>query len=95
MMTKKIKYEILVFMYANQLSVLKNIFWEFDIALLDITKHSVFIIERTLEKGREEHVSSLFKIYSKHQIQSVLESSNNLSFKTKNFWSLFFKYALT
>lgn len=94
-MTKKIKYEILIFMYADQISVLKNIFWEFDMSLLDFNKHCPFIIERTLEKGRVEHIKSLFQIYSKQQIQSVLESSNNLSEKSKNFWNLFFKYAVT
>jgi len=81
-------------MYANQLSVLKNIFWEFDMSILDINKHCNFIIERTLDKGRVENIKTLFSIYSKYQIKSVVESSNNLSLDTKNFWNLFFKYAI-
>jgi len=80
-------------MYANHVEILKNIFWEFDLSQLDFGKYSAFIIERILEKGREEHIKWMLRTYSQTQIESVLESSTNLSERTKGFWMLFYKYA--
>ena len=80
-------------MYTERVNILQNIFWEFDLSILDFNKYKEFVIERVLEKGREEHVKYIFRNYSKSQIKSVVESSNNLSLKTKNFWNLFFAYA--
>jgi len=81
-------------MHQNNVYILKNIFWEFDLSILDFTKYKKFIIERILEKGRVEHVKHLFSLYSFQEVKSVVESSENLSIKTRNFWKLFFKYAL-
>ncbi len=80
-------------MYANRITILQNIFWEFDLSALDFNKYSAFVIERILEKGREEHIKWMFKSYSKSHIKSVLESSTTLSQKTRNFWKLFYQYA--
>jgi len=68
----------------------KTLFWEFDYQKVDLREHRQFIIERLLEKGRMEHIIWLYKNYDRAIIQGVVNSSYNLSSKTRNFWLKFF-----
>lgn len=68
----------------------KNLFWEYDVNSLDYYNHKKFIIERVLEKGNKNSLSWLFKAYSINEIKEIIESSNNLSLRTRNFWNIYF-----
>jgi len=64
----------------------KTLFWDFDYQKVDLKKHRRFIIERLLERGRMEHVIWIYENYDREFIQTVINSSSNLSSKTRNFW---------
>ena len=69
---------------------LKRYFWDVDLAQLDIEKHSRFIIERILERGRLEAVRWMEETFSPLQIKQVIKTSKNLSPRSANFWSFIF-----
>ncbi len=66
-------------------------FWEIeDVSVIDIEKHSFFIIERLLNEGNEETVNWLFASYSEEEIKEVVLSSRRLTEKTAYCWKNFF-----
>ncbi|RLB85612.1 MAG: hypothetical protein DRP14_03605 [Candidatus Aenigmatarchaeota archaeon] len=67
-----------------------NFFWDVDFKNLS-EKDSYFIINRLLEHGDETGVKYMLKTFSSEEIIQVLKTSRNLSFRSKNFWKLFFK----
>lgn len=72
---------------------LKSLFWEFDLSELDIKNHRYFIVERILEKGKIDSIKWLFENFSMAEIRNVIESSRNLTSRTRNFWFEYLKYA--
>ena len=69
----------------------KTLFGDFDCQKIDLREHRQFIIERLLEKGKMEHIVWLYENYDMEIIQTVVNSSSNLSSKTRNFWLRFFE----
>ena len=71
--------------------ILRPIFWDLEVEKLDIQKHSFQIIDRILEYGNTPQVHWMFKTYSKEEIIEVVKKSRQLSPKSANFWSLYYK----
>ena len=72
---------------------LKRYFWDVDLAQLDVEQHSRFIIERILERGRQEAIRWMRKVFSPLQITHVVMTSKNLSPRSANFWSFIFHFS--
>lgn len=66
----------------------KSLFWECNIAQLDINTHRKYIIERILEYGDTQPVKWMFETYPLQEITEVLKKSRALSRKSSNFWRL-------
>lgn len=80
-------------MKASYPKFLKSLFWEFDLNELHIDSHKYFIVERILEKGKIDAIRWLFETYSITDIKNVIESSKNLTSRTRSFWFEYLKYA--
>lgn len=65
-------------------------FWDVSLDNIDLQKNSSYIAERLLEYGDFEEVAWLLKTYGKEFIKKVIEKSRNLSFKSVNYYSLYF-----
>ena len=70
------------------------LFWEYDFSSFDLVKNEDFIIERVIEKGRVEHLVSLFKIFPKIDIYKSVKENSNISLSKKNFWLIMVKNAI-
>lgn len=70
---------------------LKKYFWDTNPEKIDLQKNSFYIAERLLELGDFEGVSWLLQTYGKDFLKQVVEKSRNLTLKSINFYSLYFK----
>lgn len=52
----------------------KRIFWDIDVSTLDFEKNYKLIITQVLNYGHVSEIQSLFSVYSKSTIKSVLEN---------------------
>ena len=75
----------------NDNSVLKNLFWDFDIEKIDLKKDREFIIERILKYGLPEQVNWLLDNYTEKLIVEVIKKSKNIDKKTANYWAIHFQ----
>ena len=67
---------------------LRSLFWDTDVASLDLQQNKQYIIERVLELGDDEAVNWLFSAYPRGEIKKVLAGSKRISRKSSNYWSL-------
>ena len=66
----------------------KQLFWDIDRDRLDKDEDSMFIISRLLEKGRMDAVKWVYKTYGPNKILKVVNTSPNITSKTRYFWNL-------
>ena len=66
------------------------LFWDVDIADVDLEKHKRYVIERVLTRGRMQDFQKLLKLYSKDEISVELKKSKELDPKTRHFCSWYF-----
>lgn len=66
----------------------QSLFWERDSNTIDTFKDSRYIIERILERGKDEEVKWLYDFYRPFFIKAVVSISDSLSPKTENLWTL-------
>ncbi len=64
-----------------------SLFWDVEQKKLHPERHRQFIIERTLEKGREQEIRWLFRKYKEDTITQALKGSSNITRKTAWLWS--------
>lgn len=69
----------------------KVLFWDCKFNQVDIDRHKQFIIERLLEKGNMDAVKWVFNNFRKQAIFNIVQTSQNISSKTKNFWDIVLK----
>mgnify|MGYP001596817775 CR=1 FL=1 len=69
----------------------RALFWDTDLACLDLQDNKGYIIERTLELGDEKAVKWLFSNYSRGDIEKVLAESRRISRKSSQYWRLILK----
>ena len=69
---------------------LRRFFWDVNFKNLS-QNNSYFIINRLLEHGDEIGIKYMLSSFSREEIVQVLRSSRSLSFRSMNFWKLFFK----
>ncbi|HLP48369.1 MAG TPA: hypothetical protein VK469_20685 [Candidatus Kapabacteria bacterium] len=73
---------------ASAVEKFKSLFWDCNIARIDINVHRKYIIERILEYGDNEPVKWMFETYPLQEVKKVLKESRALSKKSSNFWRL-------
>jgi len=66
------------------------IFWDTRLSNIHIKRNARYIIERVLEFGNTDALNWLQKVYTVHNIISVLSLSKVISGKSKNFWTIWF-----
>ena len=67
--------------------VLAPLFWEFNLAGLNLYQYSDFVVARVIEKGRVEHIKILFTIYPKAEVFKSITNNPDISSAKKNFWN--------
>lgn len=67
------------------------LFWDSEIADIELEKHKRYIIERVVTRGRMEDFEKLLTLYSKEEIQSALRKAKELDPKTRHFCSWYFE----
>jgi hypothetical protein len=72
----------------KEVDIPRELFWDTDIARLNLQENKQYIIERALELGDEKAVRWLFSIYGRSDIKKALQKSRNLSRKSSNYWNL-------
>jgi hypothetical protein len=72
----------------KEVDIPRELFWDTDIARLNLQENKQYIIERALELGDEKAVRWLFSIYARSDIKKALQKSRNISRKSSNYWNL-------
>lgn len=72
---------------AKAPAFLKQYFWDIDFKRLDISKSSVYVIERILELGDIKAIKWVLKTFKKDLIKKVVMTRRGLSPRTANFWA--------
>jgi len=67
----------------------KKYFWDIDVEALDLSKKSLFVIQRLLDKGDSESVSWVLHNYDKKTIRKTFATLRDFSSKVGYFWKLF------
>lgn len=65
-------------------------FWDVDVAKIDASKSSLFIIQRLIDKGNIEAARWVRKTYSADDIIFTLRNFRDYSLKNANFWSFIY-----
>lgn len=65
----------------------RKLFWDTNFKTLK-DKNSDFVITRLAEKGGLDAGRWLLKTFGKRKIKNIVKNSRNVSFKSKNFWSI-------
>jgi hypothetical protein len=71
-------------------SYAKKYFWEIDTRKFNWRKNPEYTTVRILEYGDVKTIRWLFRNIDKETIKKVLLKRKGLSFKSRNFWFLFF-----
>lgn len=75
-------------------SSLRKYFWDVDVKQLNIGVHKDYVIERILEFGDLKAFRWLNSVFDSSQIIRVIMNSKQISIKSANFYSLYFKLNL-
>ena len=70
---------------------LKKYFWDVNFGSLNLKKEQSFIITRLLEYGDIKAIRWLFSSVEQSKVKESILKSRDISRKSINFWSLFFK----
>jgi len=70
----------------EDLTPLKELFWEADVSSIDIDLRKKYIIERILEYGNKPEFQWMMARYTINEIKEVLQNSRVLSEKSVSFW---------
>lgn len=71
-----------------------HLFWDTEIASIDINQHKQAIIERVLERGSWENIKELIQLYGKEDIREAIKKTKWFSHKTVFFVSGYFDVPL-
>jgi len=69
----------------------KKYFWDTDFKEIDSQKNAVYVAERLIELGDLEQLRWLKKTYGLEFLKRIVQKSRNLSQKSANFFSIYFK----
>lgn len=64
-------------------ATIRPYFWDIEIEKLNTRRDYIFIISRVLELGRLDSLRWLFTQYSQQHITQALQTSDNISFQTR------------
>jgi hypothetical protein len=69
---------------------LKKYFWDVEFKELNLDENESFITERLLEYGDPKAIKWLLNHVKEEAIKNILFTKRGLSFKSANFWAIFF-----
>jgi hypothetical protein len=72
----------------KEVDIPRELFWDTNIARLNLQENKQYIIVRALELGDEKAVRWLFSIYARSDIKKALQKSRNISRKSSQYWTL-------
>ena len=63
----------------------QSLFWDIDLAKLDLDKHEIFILKRVFERGDWDQVKFLFRYYGLEKISAFVESKPRMDIRGFSF----------
>ena len=63
----------------------QSLFWDINLAELDLEKHSFFILKRVFERGDWDQVKFLFRYYGLEKISAFVESKPRMDIRGFSF----------
>jgi len=79
----------------NKFPFSQNLFWDCEVADVDLAKNKRYIIERVITRGQLTDFSKLLELYSREDIVSGLTKSKELDARTVHFCSWYFNIPQT
>lgn len=73
----------------------KNLFWDCNIADIELRKNKRYVIERVLTRGQRNDFETLLSLYPREEIVASIRKSRELDPKTAHFCSWYFNIPLT
>lgn len=73
----------------------KNLFWDCDIADIELQKNKRYVIERVLTRAQRSDFDTLVSLYSREEIIASAKKSRELDPKTAHFCSWYFNIPIT
>ncbi len=67
-----------------------SLFWDTDVAKIDLQRHRAFVIERITSRGRLEEFREMLKYYGRDTVRDVLLQARYLDKRTLAFCALIF-----
>ena len=68
-----------------------NLFWDHDLADIDLKNHRDYVITRVLTRGSLGDFETLLTLYKRNEIIDSIMKSRELDLKTAHFCSWYFK----
>jgi hypothetical protein len=68
----------------------QNLFWDANIADIDLARHQRYIVERVVTRGNMDAFKKLNEIYHRSEIVSALVKSKQLDKRTAHFCSWYY-----
>lgn len=59
----------------------QSLFWDINLAELDLEKHEIFILKRVFERGDWDQVKFLFRYYGLEKISAFVESKPRMDIR--------------
>ena len=78
-----------------ELQLRPSLFWDTNIASIDLQKHKASIIERITSRGRLEEFQTMLKYYGKKNVKKTLLNTRHLDKITLSFCSTIFNVPKT
>ncbi len=77
---------------SNPLTHLSStLFWDVDMATLDIEKHAAYIVGRVMMRGTLEDFQLIKTLYGKPKLKQVVKQIRYMDVRTLHFCSIYFK----
>lgn len=69
----------------------KSLFWDADIAEIDLVVNKNYIIQRVLVRGGMKDVKKIMRLYNKKEVIEAIKCSRELDKRTHNFCINYFR----
>lgn len=78
-----------------ELNLRPDLFWDVDIATVNLQKHKVSVIERITQRGRLEEFQAMLEYFGKDTVKDVLINVRFLDKVTLSFCSTYFNVPIS
>lgn len=93
--SKKINFIIMKQHDPIKAGLASHLFWDVDIATLDLNKHASLIVERVIERGTYKNLQFIEQYYGNQQLANIIKDISFMHPKDMMFVHTYFQIPLT